>query len=38
MNAEPLALIEYWAVDPDYDGQLFPLGVAGLSRQCGKRW
>jgi adenine-specific DNA-methyltransferase len=23
MNAEPLALIEYWAVDPDYDGKLF---------------
>ena len=23
MNAEPLALIEYWAVDPDYDGQVF---------------
>lgn len=23
MNNEPLALIEYWAVDPDYDGQLF---------------
>ena len=23
MNAEPLALIEYWAVDPDYDGLLF---------------
>ena len=22
-NAEPLALIEYWAVDPDYDGELF---------------
>ena len=22
MNAEPLALIEYWAVDPDYDGQV----------------
>ena len=22
-NAEPLALIEYWAVDPDYDGQMF---------------
>jgi adenine-specific DNA-methyltransferase len=21
--AEPLALIEYWAVDPDYDGQVF---------------
>ncbi len=23
MNAEPLSLIEYWAVDPDYDGELF---------------
>ncbi|GLB63948.1 hypothetical protein NCCP2495_18270 [Dietzia sp. NCCP-2495] len=23
MNTEPLALIEYWAVDPDYDGQVF---------------
>ena len=23
MNAEPLALIEYWAVDPDYDGSVF---------------
>ncbi|WP_322938038.1 DNA methyltransferase [Nocardioides bizhenqiangii] len=23
MNSEPLALIEYWAVDPDYDGQVF---------------
>jgi adenine-specific DNA-methyltransferase len=23
MNAEPLALIEYWAVDPDYDGEIF---------------
>lgn len=23
MNAEPLALIEYWAVDPDYDGAVF---------------
>ena len=22
-NAEPLALIEYWAIDPDYDGQVF---------------
>lgn len=22
-NADPLALIEYWAVDPDYDGQVF---------------
>lgn len=22
-NAEPLALIEYWAVDPDYDGDVF---------------
>ena len=22
-NAEPLALIEYWAVDPNYDGQVF---------------
>ena len=23
INKEPLALIEYWAVDPDYDGKLF---------------
>ena len=23
MNQDPLALIEYWAVDPAYDGQLF---------------
>ena len=23
INAEPLALIEYWAVDPDYDGAVF---------------
>lgn len=23
VNAEPLALIEYWAVDPDYDGRVF---------------
>ena len=23
MNAEPLALLEYWAVDPDYDGEVF---------------
>ncbi|MEY2893650.1 MAG: hypothetical protein RJA98_3558 [Pseudomonadota bacterium] len=23
MNQDPLALIEYWAVDPDYDGTLF---------------
>lgn len=23
MNSEPLALIEYWAVDPDYDGLVF---------------
>jgi adenine-specific DNA-methyltransferase len=23
MNAQPLSLIEYWAVDPDYDGKLF---------------
>ena len=22
-NREPLALIEYWAVDPDYDGKVF---------------
>jgi adenine-specific DNA-methyltransferase len=22
-NADPLALIEYWAIDPDYDGQVF---------------
>jgi len=23
MNSEPLALIEYWAVDPSYDGSIF---------------
>ncbi|MDD5036048.1 MAG: hypothetical protein PHE55_14960 [Methylococcaceae bacterium] len=23
MNAEPLALIEYWAVTTDYDGEVF---------------
>ncbi len=23
MNRDPLALIEYWAVDPDYDGEVF---------------
>ena len=23
MNAEPLALIEYWAIDPNYDGEVF---------------
>lgn len=23
MNHEPLALLEYWAVDPDYDGKVF---------------
>lgn len=23
MNTEPLALLEYWAVDPDYDGEVF---------------
>lgn len=23
INNEPLALIEYWAVDPDYDGEVF---------------
>jgi adenine-specific DNA-methyltransferase len=23
INREPLALIEYWAVDPDYDGRVF---------------
>lgn len=23
VNEEPLALIEYWAVDPDYDGEVF---------------
>ena len=22
-NSDPLALIEYWAIDPDYDGRLF---------------
>jgi len=23
MNTEPLALVEYWAVDPNYDGEVF---------------
>jgi adenine-specific DNA-methyltransferase len=23
VNSDPLALIEYWSVDPDYDGELF---------------
>ncbi|WP_229866431.1 site-specific DNA-methyltransferase [Sinomonas cellulolyticus] len=23
MNREPLALLEYWAIDPDYDGRVF---------------
>jgi adenine-specific DNA-methyltransferase len=23
MNADPLALVEYWAVDPNYDGEVF---------------
>ena len=23
MNKDPLALIEYWSVDPDYDGEIF---------------
>ncbi|WP_032389485.1 site-specific DNA-methyltransferase [Rhodococcoides fascians] len=23
MNSEPLSLVEYWAVDPDFDGQVF---------------
>lgn len=23
MNEEPLSLIEYWAIDPDYDGEVF---------------
>lgn len=23
VDREPLALIEYWAVDPDYDGKVF---------------
>lgn len=23
MNKDPIALIEYWSVDPDYDGQVF---------------
>lgn len=23
MNKDPLALVEYWSVDPDYDGELF---------------
>ena len=23
MNKDPMALIEYWSVDPDYDGEVF---------------
>ena len=23
MHKDPLALIKYWSVDPDYDGQIF---------------
>jgi adenine-specific DNA-methyltransferase len=23
INSDPLALIEYWSVDPDYDGEVF---------------
>ena len=23
VNADPMALIEYWSVDPDYDGEVF---------------
>src|SRR5208282_5991429 len=23
INKDPLALIEYWSVDPDYDGEVF---------------
>ena len=23
MNKDPLALIEYWSIDPDYDGEVF---------------
>ncbi|MBL7466231.1 site-specific DNA-methyltransferase, partial [Escherichia coli] len=23
INADPMALIEYWSVDPDYDGEVF---------------
>jgi adenine-specific DNA-methyltransferase len=23
MNADPLALIEYWAIDPNYDDEVF---------------
>ena len=23
VNRDPLALIEYWSVDPDYDGEMF---------------
>jgi adenine-specific DNA-methyltransferase len=22
-NRDPLALVEYWSVDPDYDGEVF---------------
>jgi adenine-specific DNA-methyltransferase len=23
VNKDPMALIEYWSVDPDYDGEIF---------------
>jgi adenine-specific DNA-methyltransferase len=23
VNRDPLALVEYWSVDPDYDGEVF---------------
>ena len=36
INSEPLALIEYWAVDPGLRRPVIPLGVARLSRQYRK--
>jgi len=33
---DPLSLIEYWSIDPDYDGEV-SAAMAGLSREHGKR-
>ena len=37
INQEPLALIEYWAVDPDYDGKVFHVGCGAVCRVVHSR-